>query len=308
MEHGMRRLTVEIAGPVADPVLAPTGLATPHEAVTGLIVTGGRIEAIATEPELGLGAALIQPDGGPLVLNYAIGAAPEAGGYPEAAFRPRATRYTTASDELAEASRTVAEAAGGGRAGIAALVAEAEQRFAYAHPERKFNDGTEVVPYLSCGLTPGSCVDINTYLVASLRAAGYEAGYFYGYFFPEERGGMTDDGHCWVATRHVGEILEWDIAHHIKAGLGPTQPGLNPRPGERVALTHSMGHRYALPGRDIALKLLGEPMRLTAEGALDRLNLVARLTPAIVPDQVRFASRPLLVEELDRKGMAGMHG
>lgn len=286
----MRSLTVEIAGPVADPVLAPTGLATLHEAVTGLTVTGGRIEAVATEPDLGLGAVLIRPDGGPLVLHYAIEAAPEAGGYPEAAFRPRATRYTTASDELAEASRSIARAAGGGRAGITALVAQAEQRFAYAHPERTFNDDTEAVPYLSCGLTPGSCVDINTYLVASLRAAGYDAGYFYGFFFPQERGGLTDDGHCWVVTRHMGEILEWDIAHHIKAGLGPTRPGLNPRPGERVALTHSMGHRYAVPGRDIALKLLGEPMRLTAQGELDRLTLVARLSPAILPDRDRFAA------------------
>lgn len=80
--------------------------------------------------------------------------------------------------------------------GIAALVAEAESRFDYAHLEQRFNDGTDSVPYLACGLTPGSCVDINTYLVASFRAAGYEAAYVYGYFFPAERGGCTDDGHC----------------------------------------------------------------------------------------------------------------
>lgn len=276
----MRRLEVEVLPPITGPLLVPAGIATPHGLVTGLAVEGGRIEALANEADLGLVAALVAQGGGPVTLRYAVEPASPGTGYPEAAFRPRATRYTTAAAALAEASRAIADAAGGGRAGIAALVAEAESRFAYDHPERRFNDGTEAVPYLSCGLTPGSCVDINTYLVASLRAAGFEAAYVYGYFFPAERGGRTDDGHCWVVTRHAGEVLEWDIAHHLKAGLGPTGPSPNPRPGERVALTHSMGHRYALPGRVVDLKLLGEPMHLPPAGAPEWTTLRARLSPA----------------------------
>lgn len=276
----MRQLEVEVLPPLSGPLLVPAGIATPHGLVTGLAVEGGRIEALANETDLGLVAALVGHGGGSVTLRYAVEPAPPGTGYPEAAFRPRATRYTTAAAALAEASRAIAAAAGGGRAGIAALVAEAESRFAYDHPERRFNDGAEAVPYLSCGLTPGSCVDINTYLVASLRAAGYEAAYVYGYFFPAERGGRTDDGHCWVVTRHAGEVLEWDIAHHLKAGLGPTRPAPNPRPGERVALTHSMGHRYVLPGRVVELKLLGEPLHLPPEGAPEWTTLVARLSPA----------------------------
>lgn len=275
----MRRLSVEIAEPEDDLILAPAGVTTPGAAVTRLEVTGGEIVAAATEPELGLGALLVRPRGGPLTLHYRVESAPAGSAYPEAAFRPRATRWTKAAAELAAASRAVAAAAGGGATGIRALVAEAEARFAYDHPEARFNDGMDEVPYLSCGLTPGSCVDINTYLVASLRAAGYEAAYLYGYFFPEERRGVTFDGHCWVVTRHEGEVLEWDIAHHIKAGLGPTRPGLNPRPGERVAVTHSMGCRYALPAGDVFLKLLGEPLRLRAGGAAEGVDLVARLSP-----------------------------
>lgn len=278
----MRSLSVEIATPNNQPILAPVGTSTPGQAVTGLRVTGGRIAAVASEAELGLGAVLIEPDGGPVTLHYAVDTVSGGAAYPEQAFHPRANRYTLAADALAEASAVIAQAAGGGRAGIEALVAETESRFAYAHPEQGFNDGTDAVPYLSCGLTPGSCVDINTYLVASLRAAGYEAAYFYGYFFPEERGGMTDDGHCWVVTRHAGEILEWDIAHHIKAGLGSTRAGLNPRPGERVAVTHSMGHRYALPGGNVALKLLGEPLRLY-DGGTQCVDLLARLAPMQSP-------------------------
>ncbi|WP_322894311.1 MULTISPECIES: transglutaminase-like domain-containing protein [unclassified Yoonia] len=272
----MRTLDVTITGPVTDPVIAPTGTATPYETVTNLTVSGGQIIAVATEAALGLGAALIQPQGGSVTLHYSIGA---PGDYPQAAFQPRDNRYTGAAAALVDASRAIARNAGGGREGIAALVAEAEARFAYAHPKRKFNEGLDAVPYLSCGLTEGSCVDINTYLVASLRAAGYEAGYFYGYFFPLERGGMTDDGHCWVVTRHEGEVLEWDIAHHLKANLGPTRAGLNPRPGERVALTHSMGHCYDLPNGPVALKLLGEPMLLAAGAAPAYTSLVARLSP-----------------------------
>lgn len=275
----MRSLTVEIALPQAGQILAPAGTSTPGETVTRLTVSGGRMVAMMTEADLGLGAALIAPEGDVVTLHYTVATGPDGARYPQESFRPRTNRYTVAADDLAQASRDIVAAAGGGRAGIEALVTEAEARFAYAHPETRFNDGMDEVPYLSCGLTPGSCVDINTYLVASLRAAGYEAAYFYGYFFPQERGGMTDDGHCWVATRHDGEILEWDIAHHIKAGLGPTKPGLNPRPGERVAVTHSMGHRYELPGGAVDLKLLGQPMCLTPEGALTGVDLVARLSP-----------------------------
>lgn len=141
-----------------------------------------------------------------------------------------------------------------------ALVAETHSRFEYDHPAHRFNDGHETVPYLSCGLTPGSCVDINIYLVAGLRAAGFEAAYVYGYFFPKERGGITNEMHCWVVTRHNGEILEWDIAHHIKAGLKSVAPTLNPRPGRRVAVGHSMGHRHRLPEGWLDLKLLAEPI------------------------------------------------
>lgn len=93
-----------------------------------------------------------------------------------------------------------------------------------------------------------------------MRAAGFEAAYLAGYFFPEERGGLTNDMHCWVVTRHAGEVLAWDIAHHMKAGLGTVRPGLNPRPGRRVAIGHSMGHRYRLPEGPLDLKLLAQPL------------------------------------------------
>jgi len=61
-------------------------------------------------------------------------------------------------------------------------------------------------------------------------------------------------------TRHAGRVLEWDIAHHMKAGHSPVRPTLDPKPGRRVALGHSMGHRYRIGGEWIDVKLLAEPM------------------------------------------------
>lgn len=260
-------------------LMAPAGITTRHDTVNSASVKGARIVNVLMEPELGLGALLLEAEGESVQLVHRVSPAPPTAAYPESAFVPRRNRYTEASDELAFASREIAAAAGGGLAGIKALVAEAESRFTYAHPEIRFNDGTERVPYLSCGLTPGSCIDIHTYLVASLRAAGFEAGYVYGYFFSQERGGLTNDMHCWVITRHNGEILEWDVAHHMKAGLGKTRPCLNPRPGHRVAFGHSLGHRYTTgQGQSIDLKLLAGPLALSDAGTWDKCRLRAHST------------------------------
>ncbi|SEL43976.1 Transglutaminase-like superfamily protein [Roseovarius azorensis] len=274
----MRRLEIEIAElETGTWFLAPAGMSGPQDSLINTKVVGGRIKAVALEAGLGLAALWVEATDGTLTLTYEIIPASEGQGYPEAVYTPRITAHTVAADDLAQASHEIADAVGGGVAGIRALVAEAEARFTYDHPVVRFNDGTDAVPYLACGKTPGSCVDINTYLVASLRAAGYEAGYVYGYFFPAEKGGVTHDMHCWVVTRHAGEVLDWDIAHHMKAGLGPTQPGLNPRPGWRVALGHSMGHIYVLSETMARLKLLAEPMRQRPDGTWQKLPITARL-------------------------------
>lgn len=137
-------------------------------------VTGGRIVAVATEADLDLRAVLIEPDGGsPVHPSYAVADAQAGARYPEPAFRPRDTRHTRAAAALAEPSRAIPRLAGGGLAGIQALVAGAEARFESTHPERRFTDGTDAVPHLSCGLTPGSCVEQDTHL--SWPASGQPA-------------------------------------------------------------------------------------------------------------------------------------
>lgn len=276
----MTAITIDILN--AEPgslVMAPVGITTPHDSVTSTGVKGARVVNVLMEPELGLGALLLEVQDDSVQIMHQLSPVPDTAAYPESVFTPRRNRFTEASDQLAHASREIAAAAGGGLEGIKALVAEAETRFTYAHPEIRFNDGSEKVPYLSCGLTPGSCIDIHTYLVASLRAAGFEAGYVYGYFFSEERGGQTNDMHCWVITRHNGVVMEWDVAHHMKAGLGPTRSCLNPRPGHRVAFGHSLGHRYTTAqGQPINLKLLAGPLVLSGAATWDKCQFRALST------------------------------
>lgn len=44
------------------------------------------------------------------------------------------------------------------------------------------------------------------------------------------------------------------------------RPGLNPYPGWRVALCHSLGHRYRVAGRWVDAKVPGGPMRVAGAG------------------------------------------
>lgn len=256
-----------------DRLLAPAGMTTPYDQVERFEAEGAVIVEAVREPRLDLVALRLRATAHRARLVWHVEDPDATVSYPEAVFRPHDSSYTRAAEALAARSRDIAAQAGGGRNGIEALVAEAESRFVYAHPEQRFTDGHDTVPPLSCGTTPGSCIDINTYLMASLRAAGYEAGYLFGYFFPAESAGATTDHHCWVVTRHAGTVLEWDIAHHLKAGLGPTRPGLNPRPGSRVALGHSMGHCYPTGIGEASLRLLAEPHRQGPDGHCERLSL-----------------------------------
>jgi transglutaminase-like putative cysteine protease len=165
---------------------------------------------------------------------------PSFGRYPDIVFTPHSSRCTRfAEDLVAEVGEIAGDLVGLERA--KAVACHVAGRFTYGHPEERFNDGFDMVPSLGCGLAEGSCVDINTYFIASLRAAGIEAGYLTGFFFPEEKGGTCEDGHCWVVTRIDGETTEWDIAHHLKLGTHDIRPGLNPKPGRRFACFHSMG-------------------------------------------------------------------
>ena len=251
-------------------LLAPTGLPTPQQSPLAFGVAGAGF-TLTGETRTGQMAALISPEPGVEVeLNYQFSG--QGGDYPEAIFTPRNSRYTKAADDLATDALRIVDTARDGHAAIEAIVNDVAEKFSYGHPEIRFNDGLEEIPFLSCCLTEGSCVDINTYLIACLRAAGFEAGYVTGYFFPEEKNGCCDDMHCWVVTRYNGVVLEWDIAHHLKLGRPRICCGLNPKPGDRAAVAHSMGLDFPEIGVSGA-KLIGEPVWVGADGTFEPAEL-----------------------------------
>ena len=255
-------------------LLAPTGVATPHQMPLGFAVDGAPF-TLTGEANTGQMAALISPaPGRPLILRYSLADGGTA--YPEALFTPRASCFTRAADDLVGHARRIADAATDGDEAIAAIVADVAAAFTYGHPESRFNDGLDHIPQLACGTAEGSCVDINTYLIAALRAAGFEAGYVTGYFFPAEKHGACDDMHCWVVIRQSDRVEEWDIAHHLKMGAGEIRARLNPKPGERVALAHSMGLDFPEAGIG-QLKLLAEPVWVDSNGRTEKADVTIRM-------------------------------
>lgn len=242
-------------------VLVPFGLTTPQAVAVGCAVTGASLRAVA-EAHSGQTALVVTPEDDIVTLTYSY--TPGEGAYPDAMFRPHPSRYTRAAEALVAEAQA---AAGTGPEPERArrLACWTAEQFTYGHPEERFTDGLDHVPFLGCGLTAGSCVDINTYFLAALRGAGIEAGYVTGFFFPAEKGDWCEDNHCWVVTRHGSEVLEWDIAHYLKMGTRDIHPALNPKPGFRAALFHSMGLDF--PDLAIAdLKLLGQPAALGPGG------------------------------------------
>lgn len=267
-------VTVHPEGSAHHALLAPIGMPTPYQTPVAFTVTGGTW-SLTGETTTGQMAALIEPDrDAPVTITYRF--AGIAGAYPEALFRPRDNRFTRAARDLLHDARRIADDARDGNAAIASIVNDTAEKFTYGHPATRFNDGLEAIPHLGCGMTEGSCVDINTYLIAALRAAGFEAGYVTGYFFPEEKNGCCDDMHCWVATRHDGVVLEWDIAHHLKMGTREICCGLNPKPGKRVAVAHSMGLDF--PEVGIAgQKLIAEPIWIAPDGGTIKARIDIRM-------------------------------
>ncbi len=248
-------------------LIAPLGLSTPHAAPLSVHVSGAT-QHIVSDPGAAQHALWLTPDADRLHLRWAF--APKGAPYPEALFAPRDSRYTRFADALAQEIRAMTPA------GIKGIADHVASRFTYDHADTRFYDGHDEIPQL-CGLTRGSCIDINAYFIACCRAAGFEAGYVTGYFIPEEKRSHCSDMHCWVVTRQNGVVQEWDIAHHLKMNTTDIRPGLNPKPGVRVPMAHSMG--LSFPACDIAdFKLLAEPMWRLGDGSWTRADLDIRLS------------------------------
>lgn len=250
----MRTYVVEITVPGTEgPIFAPAGVSSPVSACVGCDVTGGQVERLA-EATSGQEILLVTPEASEVTFRYVYSGLP--GTYPEVIFHPTPSRYTRPAPALVDEAQQIA-GTGDDLTRAIRIARHVAERFDYGHPEQKFTDGFDHVPHLACGLTEGSCVDIHTYFLASLRAARIEAGYIVGYFFPEV--GDCTSGHCWAVTRTGGQLQEWDISHFLQVGRRDVGPTLNPKGGFRVPV----GHSTALSHPEIGfadLKLLVEPM------------------------------------------------
>ncbi|MBC7285548.1 transglutaminase-like domain-containing protein [Hoeflea sp.] len=235
------------------PILAPSGLSSAASACTGCTVTGGS-ERRLTEATTGQEALLVTPEADKVAFCHGFSGQPAA--YPEAIFQPAPSRYTRAAEALVDEARQLA-GQGDALERAIRLARGVAEKFTYAHPEARFNEGFDHVPHLGCGLTEGSCVEIHTYLLASFRAAGIEAGYVVGIYFRED--GSSAGGHCWVVTRIGGATQEWDVSHFLRIGRRDIGPAPNPKGGFRVPVGHSMG--LSLRELGVAeLKFLSEPV------------------------------------------------
>jgi hypothetical protein len=249
---------VEITVPGTEgPAFAPAGVSSPQASCLGCSVSGGTVRRLV-EPGSGQDILLVDPDADEVTFRYTF--SDQSGTYPETIFHPAPSRHTRAAAALQDEARLVA-GQGDDLTRAIRIARAVAGRFEYGHPEHTFTDGFDHVPHLSCSLTEGSCVDIHTYLLASFRSAGIEAGYITGYYFPQE--GECTSGHCWAVTRIGGQVQEWDISHFLQIGRRDAGPALNPKGGFRVPVGHSMGLNQPEIGF-ADLKLLVEPMVMRA--------------------------------------------
>lgn len=243
-------------------LVVPLGLATPQVSPISVKVAGADMRLVA-DPQNGQHLACLSPNASRIKIIWTFGL--EGCAYPEAMFAPRISRFTSGAADMVAAVTQVAAQIKDPQDRLAAVVAYVTDLFTYGHAEVPFYDGHDAIPEL-CGLTVGSCVDINAYLIAACRSVGIEAGYMTGYFIPEEKRSHTTDMHCWVVTRAGGVVQEWDIAHHLKMQTRKIRPGLNPKPGVRVPMAHSMGWNIPALGVQDA-KLMAEPIWLLSDGS-----------------------------------------
>lgn len=264
------RIAVEMIDRAADydavALIAPLGVDTEFQRFLGFEAPQGWGVSVIAEPRSGQRAAVMTPPGpdAPAVLRHWF--SDQGSALPAGVFTPERTALTIAADELATEARSIAERAGGGLAGIEAIVADTSERFDYgAVPEEeRWYHGRDNVPIVACA--SGNCIDINTFLVAALRSAGYETAYLTCYYFDDNPNGIASGMHCWVRTRHDGVCQDWDIAHFKKIGRQDIHATLNPAPGRRFALAYGRDHIYRWRGLDIKLSTPSSPMWVLPDG------------------------------------------
>jgi hypothetical protein len=209
----------------------------------------------------------------PLTINYSFVETSQS--LPHGFWTPQNNRYGVASDSLIEEVKSLIDTAGDVQAQIKQLILLAKERFDYGHADTRFNDGAVAVPNV-CGTTKGSCVDINTYLLACANALGIPCQYIAGYWFHPEKT-KTLDMHCWLLFRDGDKVIPWDLAHHLKWGVAELAPVLNPAGGRRVAMSFGRGLSFETEYGNQNISHFSEPVWVLPNGQTERPELIIHI-------------------------------
>ncbi|MEO1291576.1 MAG: transglutaminase-like domain-containing protein [Pseudomonadota bacterium] len=193
---------------------------------------------------------------------------------PNWVWQEQQNRHTTAAPDLVTLAKQLAEGSTTERAALRRLIDNAAGIFDYGHVDETFNEGADEVPML-CGTTRGSCVDINTYLLAAARSLGIRGQYIAGYWFHPEKT-TTADMHCWLAFEPDGKLVFWDLAHALKwrATLGASiQEGLNPAGGRRVGMSCGRGLLFDTAHGPVEISHFSEPVWIRDGEILPRADV-----------------------------------
>lgn len=219
-----------IAGAV---LLAPLPVAFWDQRFEGFEASGHSSKIQATNSAQR--AYLIEPGSQAPRLRHEFSEAPGAGSATDVWQVPD-NALTRASDDLAALAADPCPVQGAVADRLMGLIAHAGEVFDYDHPEERFNAGHAAVPTL-CGTAKGSCIDINTFVLAVALSAGIPGQYVMGYWFGPGRF-QTPDAHCWlvfdtpngpVAIGHFGEpvwVLPGGATAHPELTITLTETAL----------------------------------------------------------------------------------
>jgi|ETN01SMinimDraft_4_1059930.scaffolds.fasta_scaffold85350_2 hypothetical protein len=172
-------------------------------------------------------------NGAPTTITYHIAERDEP--VPPSVWRVQQNHLTQADGSLMVLAREITAHADSVNAKLRALMEYAAGVFSYELIGDLFYEGHENIPAL-CGTTKGSCIDINAFLLTAALSLGLRGQYIAGYWFPPQKM-KTDDMHCWLAFETEGELIFWDLAHHLRWDIKKLAPGFNPAGGHRIAMS-----------------------------------------------------------------------
>ena len=84
--------------------------------------------------------------------------------------------------------------------------------------------------------------------------------------------------HCWLAFETDGQLLFWDLAHHLKWGVPKLAPSLNPAGGRRIAMSCGRGLTFETPNGNIEISHFSEPVWIMPDGRQRQPDLRAKVT------------------------------